>query len=173
MEKHGLGTPRLGLISSRSWLARIRSNGKGKPSIRQAKASADRACRSRAENTGAHGTLGGRARTDREGARQAGTVLAWNSGHDQEAGHGCEGSEAEYKPHNVSNSHCPDCGTRLLEKKTKRGKRLSARVTIADTSVQARSACQSPLSAVPQEDGDERRQGGAVRAVSGAALRKR
>ena len=39
MEKHGLGTPRLGLISSRSWLARIRSNGKGKPSIRQAKAS--------------------------------------------------------------------------------------------------------------------------------------
>lgn len=35
-----------------------------------------------------------------------------------------KGSEAEYKPHNVSNSHCPDCGTRLLEKKTKRGKIL-------------------------------------------------
>ncbi|WP_310551195.1 DNA topoisomerase III [Paenibacillus glufosinatiresistens] len=33
-------------------------------------------------------------------------------------------SQAEYKPHNVSNSHCPDCGARLLEKKTKRGKLL-------------------------------------------------
>ncbi|WP_068614382.1 DNA topoisomerase III [Paenibacillus tuaregi] len=30
-------------------------------------------------------------------------------------------SDASYKPHNVSNSHCPDCGTRLLEKKSKRG----------------------------------------------------
>ncbi|WP_138496467.1 DNA topoisomerase III [Paenibacillus pinistramenti] len=30
-------------------------------------------------------------------------------------------SDAVYKPHNVSNSHCPNCGTRLLEKKTKRG----------------------------------------------------
>ncbi|WP_054955691.1 DNA topoisomerase III [Paenibacillus dakarensis] len=37
---------------------------------------------------------------------------------------GVKGSDAEYKPHNVSNSHCPDCGTRLLEKKTKRGKLL-------------------------------------------------
>ncbi|NMO97405.1 DNA topoisomerase III [Paenibacillus lemnae] len=37
---------------------------------------------------------------------------------------GVKGSEAEYKPHNVSNSHCPDCNTRLLEKKTKRGKLL-------------------------------------------------
>ena len=34
---------------------------------------------------------------------------------------GVKNSEAEYKPHNVSNSHCPDCGTRLLEKKTARG----------------------------------------------------
>ncbi|GGG03990.1 DNA topoisomerase III [Paenibacillus aceti] len=34
---------------------------------------------------------------------------------------GVKNSEASYKPHNVSNSHCPDCGTRLLEKKTKRG----------------------------------------------------
>lgn len=33
-------------------------------------------------------------------------------------------SSVEYKPHNVSNSHCPDCGTRLLEKKSKRGKFL-------------------------------------------------
>ncbi|MNB73584.1 DNA topoisomerase 3 [compost metagenome] len=33
-------------------------------------------------------------------------------------------SAAEYKPHNVSNSHCPQCGTRLLEKKSKRGKLL-------------------------------------------------
>ncbi|WP_036735514.1 DNA topoisomerase, partial [Paenibacillus zanthoxyli] len=33
-------------------------------------------------------------------------------------------SGAEYKPHNVSNSHCPQCGTRLLEKKSKRGKLL-------------------------------------------------
>ncbi|WP_223068876.1 DNA topoisomerase III [Paenibacillus caui] len=32
-----------------------------------------------------------------------------------------KGSDATYKPHNVSSSHCPDCGTRLLEKKTKRG----------------------------------------------------
>lgn len=35
-----------------------------------------------------------------------------------------KGSDAEYKPHNLSHSHCPDCGTRLLEKKTKRGKLL-------------------------------------------------
>ncbi|MEC0329286.1 DNA topoisomerase 3 [Paenibacillus macerans] len=34
---------------------------------------------------------------------------------------GVKNSGATYKPHNVSNSHCPDCGTRLLEKKTKRG----------------------------------------------------
>ncbi|WP_379136592.1 DNA topoisomerase III [Paenibacillus sp. sgz500958] len=37
---------------------------------------------------------------------------------------GVKSSEAEYKPHNVSNSHCPECGTRLLEKKSKRGKFL-------------------------------------------------
>lgn len=37
---------------------------------------------------------------------------------------GVKTSVAEYKPHNVSNSHCPECGTRLLEKKTKRGKLL-------------------------------------------------
>lgn len=34
---------------------------------------------------------------------------------------GVKNSDASYKPHNVSNSHCPDCGTRLLEKKTARG----------------------------------------------------
>lgn len=34
---------------------------------------------------------------------------------------GVKKSDATYKPHNVSNSHCPDCGTRLLEKKTGRG----------------------------------------------------
>ncbi|MFB5676491.1 DNA topoisomerase III [Paenibacillus terreus] len=33
-------------------------------------------------------------------------------------------SAAEYKPHNVTNSHCPDCGSKLLEKKGKRGKFL-------------------------------------------------
>ncbi|MDO7907524.1 DNA topoisomerase III [Paenibacillus sp. JX-17] len=33
-------------------------------------------------------------------------------------------SNAEYKPHNVTNSHCPDCGSKLLEKKGKRGKFL-------------------------------------------------
>ncbi|WP_025683568.1 DNA topoisomerase III [Paenibacillus maysiensis] len=33
-------------------------------------------------------------------------------------------SSAEYKPHNVTNSHCPDCGTKLLEKKGKQGKFL-------------------------------------------------
>ncbi|WP_208915786.1 DNA topoisomerase III [Paenibacillus uliginis] len=37
---------------------------------------------------------------------------------------GVKGSDAEYKPHNVSNSSCPECGTRLLEKKSKRGKFL-------------------------------------------------
>ncbi|MGG4046429.1 MULTISPECIES: DNA topoisomerase III [Paenibacillus] len=37
---------------------------------------------------------------------------------------GVKNSKADYKPHNVSNSHCPDCGTRLLEKKGKRGKML-------------------------------------------------
>lgn len=35
-----------------------------------------------------------------------------------------KGSQAEYKPHNVSNSHCPDCNARLLEKKGKRGRFL-------------------------------------------------
>lgn len=34
---------------------------------------------------------------------------------------GIKKSDASYKPHNVSSSHCPDCGTRLLEKKSKRG----------------------------------------------------
>jgi len=34
---------------------------------------------------------------------------------------GVKNSEASYIPHNVSASHCPDCGTRMLEKKTKRG----------------------------------------------------
>ncbi|MGF6356397.1 DNA topoisomerase-3 [Paenibacillus sp. 4624] len=33
-------------------------------------------------------------------------------------------SKAEYKPHNVTNSHCPDCNAKLLEKKGKRGKFL-------------------------------------------------
>jgi len=34
---------------------------------------------------------------------------------------GVKKNEASYVPHNVSSSHCPDCGTRLLEKKSKRG----------------------------------------------------
>jgi len=34
---------------------------------------------------------------------------------------GVKNSNASYVPHNVSASHCPDCGTRMLEKKTKRG----------------------------------------------------
>ncbi|GAB6991871.1 DNA topoisomerase III [Paenibacillus pini] len=38
---------------------------------------------------------------------------------------GVKGSAVEYKPHNVSTSHCPDCGTRLLEKKSKRGLMLT------------------------------------------------
>ncbi|WP_339171176.1 DNA topoisomerase III [Paenibacillus sp. FSL H7-0943] len=42
----------------------------------------------------------------------------------QELVTGVKTSGAEYKPHNVSNSHCPECGTRLLEKKSKRGKLL-------------------------------------------------
>ncbi len=37
---------------------------------------------------------------------------------------GVKASEVEYKPHNLSHSHCPDCGTRMLEKKSKRGKFL-------------------------------------------------
>ncbi|MFF2019645.1 DNA topoisomerase III [Paenibacillus sp. NPDC058177] len=42
----------------------------------------------------------------------------------QELVSGVKTSTAEYKPHNVSSSHCPECGTRLLEKKSKRGKML-------------------------------------------------
>jgi len=38
---------------------------------------------------------------------------------------GVKNSEATYVPHNVSASHCPDCGTRMLEKKTKRGTLLT------------------------------------------------
>jgi len=34
---------------------------------------------------------------------------------------GVKNSAATYKPHNVSNRHCPECGSRLLEKKSKRG----------------------------------------------------
>ncbi len=37
---------------------------------------------------------------------------------------GVKASEVEYKPHNLSHSHCPDCGARMLEKKSKRGKFL-------------------------------------------------
>ncbi|UHA74817.1 DNA topoisomerase III [Paenibacillus sp. 481] len=33
-------------------------------------------------------------------------------------------SEAEYKPHNLTHSHCPECSARLMERKTKRGKML-------------------------------------------------
>ncbi|MRN57372.1 DNA topoisomerase III [Paenibacillus monticola] len=39
----------------------------------------------------------------------------------QELVSGVKVSIAEYKPHNVSSSHCPECGTRMLEKKSKRG----------------------------------------------------
>ena len=42
----------------------------------------------------------------------------------QELVSGVKNSSAGYKPHNVSNSHCPQCGTKLLEKKGKRGKML-------------------------------------------------
>ena len=38
---------------------------------------------------------------------------------------GVKSSDASYVPHNVSASHCPECGTRMLEKKTKRGTVLS------------------------------------------------
>lgn len=34
---------------------------------------------------------------------------------------GVKRNDAAYVPHNVSGSHCPECGTRMLEKKTKRG----------------------------------------------------
>lgn len=37
---------------------------------------------------------------------------------------GVKKSEASYVPHNVSSSHCPECGTRMLEKKSKRGTML-------------------------------------------------
>ncbi|SYX86077.1 DNA topoisomerase 3 [Paenibacillus alvei] len=33
-------------------------------------------------------------------------------------------SSAEYKPHNLTNRHCPECGSRLMERKSKRGTRL-------------------------------------------------
>lgn len=33
-------------------------------------------------------------------------------------------SEAEYKPHNLTNSRCPECGERLEERKSKRGRML-------------------------------------------------
>ncbi|CAH0120582.1 DNA topoisomerase 3 [Paenibacillus sp. CECT 9249] len=35
-----------------------------------------------------------------------------------------KGSDAEYRPHNLTNSHCPECGERLMERKGKQGKVL-------------------------------------------------
>ncbi|MVP00200.1 DNA topoisomerase III [Paenibacillus lutrae] len=37
---------------------------------------------------------------------------------------GVRSNEAEYKPHNLTNSRCPECGERLMERKSKRGKML-------------------------------------------------
>lgn len=34
-------------------------------------------------------------------------------------------SNAEYKPHNLTNRHCPECGAPLMERKSKRGTRLA------------------------------------------------
>lgn len=42
----------------------------------------------------------------------------------QELVNGVKRSEAEYKPHNLTHSHCPTCGSRMMERKTKRGKLL-------------------------------------------------
>lgn len=46
-------------------------------------------------------------------------------------------SKAEYKPHNITNSHCPECGEKLAERKTKRGRML---VCISSTCAYRRSA---------------------------------
>ncbi|MBV6714477.1 DNA topoisomerase III [Paenibacillus chitinolyticus] len=37
---------------------------------------------------------------------------------------GVRTSQTEYKPHNLTNSRCPECGERLMERKSKRGKML-------------------------------------------------
>ncbi|MFD3261153.1 DNA topoisomerase III [Paenibacillus lentus] len=122
MEKHGLGTPatRADIIEklvSSDTIERqgnvLHPTGKGKQLIELAPSdlrSPDLTAKWEAE-------LERIAR----GQGKPGPFLEGIRGMAQGLVAGVKNSDATYKPHNVSNSHCPDCGTRLLEKKTGRG----------------------------------------------------
>ncbi|QTH43313.1 DNA topoisomerase 3 [Cohnella sp. LGH] len=122
MEKHGLGTPatRADIIEklvSSDTIDRqgnsLHPTGKGKQLIELAPAdlrSPDLTARWEAElERIARGQ--GKADPFLKGIRDMARELVG----------GVKNSNASYVPHNVSASHCPDCGTRMLEKKTKRG----------------------------------------------------
>jgi len=125
MEKHGLGTPatRADIIEklvSSDTIERqgnlLHPTGKGKQLIGLVSAqlrTPDLTARWEAE-------LEKIAR----GQGSAGPFLQGIRSMAQELVSGVKASEVEYKPHNVSSSHCPECGTRMLEKKSKRGKLL-------------------------------------------------
>ncbi|MFB9279510.1 DNA topoisomerase 3 [Cohnella cellulosilytica] len=122
MEKHGLGTPatRADIIEklvSSDTIDRqgnsLHPTGKGKQLIELAPAdlrSPDLTARWEAElERIARGQ--GKADPFLKGIRDMARELVG----------GVKNSSASYVPHNVSASHCPDCGTRMLEKRTKRG----------------------------------------------------
>lgn len=122
MEKHGLGTPatRADIIEklvSSDTLERkgnqLHPTGKGKQLIELAPAELRRP----------ELTAKWEAELERiaKGAGKPGPFLQENRGMAAELVGKVKGSDATYKPHNVSNSHCPTCGTRLLEKKTRNG----------------------------------------------------
>ncbi|MDK8181926.1 DNA topoisomerase III [Paenibacillus sp. UMB4589-SE434] len=58
------------------------------------------------------------------GDRRSGDFMAQIRQMTEQLVSGVKQSEAEYKPHNLTHSHCPDCNSRLMERKTKRGKVL-------------------------------------------------
>ncbi|WEK53733.1 MAG: DNA topoisomerase III [Candidatus Cohnella colombiensis] len=122
MEKHGLGTPatRADIIEKlvgSDTIERIGNllhpTGKGKQLIELAPA----------DLRSPELTARWEAELERI-ARGQGQPEPFLNGIRQMAGQlvsGVKSSDAAYVPHNVSSSHCPDCGTRMLEKKNKRG----------------------------------------------------
>ncbi|MCR8844253.1 DNA topoisomerase III [Paenibacillus sp. SC116] len=125
MEKHGLGTPATRadiiekLVSSDTIEregAHLKPTGKGKQLIELVSSELR--------------TPELTAKWEREleriarGERRSGDFMQQIREMAKQLVQGVKASQAEYKPHNVSHSHCPDCNTRMLERKSKRGKTL-------------------------------------------------